>query len=251
MILNLINPTKGEILFNGKKIDSKVLDTFGYLPEEGSLLPEFTVLDICEYYGALKLMNKEEIHESLKKWLNEFGISEYFNMKVNKLSKGNRQKIQFIVSVLHNPDFIILDEPFSGLDPVSVEELEKAIMKLKNEGKTIIFSSHVMNHVENLCDDVLIINHGEALLYGNLKEILADYKIDGKNANSLNDIFIDEPVKFDPDYVLSFGRYSGRKLIDVYKKYPDYVDWMEENIYRKDVRTQIKAMKEELKNGED
>lgn len=192
MILNLINQTKGEILFNGKKIDSKVLDTFGYLPEEGSLLPEFTMLDICEYYGALKLMNKEEIHESLKKWLNEFGISEYFNMKVNKLSKGNRQKIQFIVSVLHNPDFIILDEPFSGLDPVSVEELEKAIMKLKNEGKTIIFSSHVMNHVENLCDDVLIINHGEALLYGNLKEILADYKIDGKNANSLNDIFIDK-----------------------------------------------------------
>ena len=150
------------------------------------------MLDICEYYGALKLMNKEEIHESLKKWLNEFSISEYFNMKVNKLSKGNRQKIQFIVSVLHNPDFIILDEPFSGLDPVSVEELEKAIMKLKNEGKTIIFSSHVMNHVENLCDDVLIINHGEALLYGNLKEILADYKIDGKNANSLNDIFIDK-----------------------------------------------------------
>ena len=182
MILNLMNTTKGEILFNGKKIDSKVLDTFGYLPEEGSLLPEFTVLDICEYYGALKL----------KKWLNEFGISEYFNMKVNKLSKGNRQKIQFIVSVLHNPDFIILDEPFSGLDPVSVEEWEKAIMKLKNEGKTIIFSSHVMNHVENLCDDVLIINHGEALLYGNLKEILADYKIDGKNANSLNDIFIDK-----------------------------------------------------------
>lgn len=192
MILNLISPTSGEILFNGNKIDNKVLDTFGYLPEEGSLLSEFTVLEICEYYGALKLMKKEEIHESLKKWLSEFEISEYFNMKVNKLSKGNRQKIQFIVSVLHNPDFIILDEPFSGLDPVSVEELEKAIMKLKNNGKTIIFSSHVMNHVESLCDDVLMIDHGEALLYGNLKEILSNYKVHGENVNSLNDIFIDK-----------------------------------------------------------
>lgn len=192
MILNLISPTSGEILFNGNKIDNKVLDTFGYLPEEGSLLSEFTVLEICEYYGALKLMKKEEIHESLKKWLSEFEISEYFNMKVNKLSKGNRQKIQFIVSVLHNPDFIILDEPFSGLDPVSVEELEKAIMKLKNDGKTIIFSSHVMNHVESLCDDVLMIDHGEALLYGNLKEILSNYKVHGENVNSLNDIFIDK-----------------------------------------------------------
>ena len=192
MILNLISPTSGEILFNGNKIDNKVLDTFGYLPEEGSLLSEFTVLEICEYYGALKLMKKGEIHESLKKWLSEFEISEYFNMKVNKLSKGNRQKIQFIVSVLHNPDFIILDEPFSGLDPVSVEELEKAIMKLKNNGKTIIFSSHVMNHVESLCDDVLMIDHGEALLYGNLKEILSNYKVHGENVNSLNDIFIDK-----------------------------------------------------------
>lgn len=192
MILNLISPTSGEILFNGNKIDNKVLDTFGYLPEEGSLLSEFTVLEICEYYGALKLMKKGEIHESLKKWLSEFEISEYFNMKVNKLSKGNRQKIQFIVSVLHNPDFIILDEPFSGLDPVSVEELENAIMKLKNNGKTIIFSSHVMNHVESLCDDVLMIDHGEALLYGNLKEILSNYKVHGENVNSLNDIFIDK-----------------------------------------------------------
>lgn len=192
MILNLINPTDGEILFDGNKIDSKVLDTFGYLPEEGSLLPEFTVLEICEYYGALKLMKKEEIHESLKTWLKEFEISEYFNMKVNKLSKGNRQKIQFIVSALHSPNFIILDEPFSGLDPLSVEELEKAIMKLKNAGKTIIFSSHIMYHVERLCDEVLMIDHGEALLYGNLKDILSSYKIRDENVNSLNDIFIDK-----------------------------------------------------------
>ncbi|MBQ9314557.1 MAG: ATP-binding cassette domain-containing protein [Clostridia bacterium] len=192
MILNLIEPTEGTITYNGKKIDEKVLDTFGYLPEEGSILPQFSVIDICEYYGSLKLMNQKETFENLNKWLNEFNIIEHLSTKVKKLSKGNRQKIQFIVSVLHNPNFIILDEPFSGLDPVSVEELERAILKLKSEGKTIIFSSHVMSHVENICDEILMINRGDSLLQGNLKEILSDYTINGNKVESLNDIFIDK-----------------------------------------------------------
>ena len=192
MILNLIEPTKGSITFNGNPIDEKTLDSFGYLPEEGSMMPQFSVIDICEYYGALKLMDKNEVYESLTKWLNEFTISEHLSTKIKKLSKGNRQKIQFIVSVLHDPKFIILDEPFSGLDPVSVEELERAILKLKEKGKTIIFSSHVMSHVENICDEILMIHHGEALLQGNLQEILNSYEIHGNKVNSLNDIFIDK-----------------------------------------------------------
>lgn len=162
------------------------------MPEEGSLLPQLNVLDICEYYGSLKLASKEKILSNLKMWLKEFNIEEYLDIKVKKLSKGNRQKIQFIISVLHDPNFIILDEPFSGLDPVSVEELEKTILKLKSQGKTIIFSSHIMSHVENICDDVLLLNHGKTLLYGNLKEIKENYLIDGKPATSFNDIFIDK-----------------------------------------------------------
>lgn len=192
MILNLIEPTEGCILFNDKKIDENVLDTFGYLPEEGSILPQYSVTDICEYYGALKLMNKDRIYESLINWLEEFNITEHLKTKVKNLSKGNRQKIQFIVSVLHNPNFIILDEPFSGLDPISVEELEKAILKLKSEGKTIIFSSHIMSHVENICDEILMLHKGKILLNGNLKEIINEYKIDGNKVDSLNDIFIDK-----------------------------------------------------------
>ncbi len=192
MILKLIEPTSGEIKYNEKKIDSEILNRFGYLPEEGSLLPEYSVIDICEYYGALKLMSKDEVLSSLSKWLKVFNISEYLNIQVKKLSKGNRQKIQFIISVLHDPDFIILDEPFSGLDPVSVDELEKAILNLKNQGKTIIFSSHIMSHVENICDDILLLNHGKRLIQGNLKEILETYKIDGKDPISLNEIFIDK-----------------------------------------------------------
>lgn len=192
MILNLLKPTSGEITFNGNKIDTNTLNSFGYLPEEGSLLNQFSVIDICEYYGALKLMSKDEVLQSLLPWLDEFGLQSILDMKVKKLSKGNRQKIQFIISVLHNPDFIILDEPFSGLDPVSVEELEKAILKLKADGKTIIFSSHIMEHVENLCDDILLINHGEALLQGKLSDIISNYKIGNEHVSSLNDIFINE-----------------------------------------------------------
>lgn len=193
MILNLIPPTEGEIKYDGSPITQETLNRFGYLPEEGSLLPQFSVLDLCEYYGSLKLMSKDEVLKNLLFWLKEFHLEELLNVKIKKLSKGNRQKIQFIISILHDPDFIILDEPFSGLDPVSVEELEKAILKLKQNGKTIIFSSHIMSHVETLCDDLLLINHGHALLQGSLTDILANYTTSqNKPASSLNEIFIDK-----------------------------------------------------------
>lgn len=192
MILNIIEPTSGEILYDGKKIDSKILDKIGYLPEEGSLIPNYTVLDLCEYYGSLKLLSDEEIKTNLIKWLEEFNILEYMNKKIKDLSKGNKQKIQFIVSVLHNPELLILDEPFSGLDPISVEELKRAILKQKAEGKTIIFSSHQMEHIEMLCEELLIIDKGKSVLQGNLKDIIENYEINGKNGNTLNEIFIDK-----------------------------------------------------------
>jgi ABC-2 type transport system ATP-binding protein len=146
---------------------------------------------LCEYYGALKLMDISEIRGKLISWLEKFDILEYLNKKIKDLSKGNRQKIQFIVSNLHNPEFLILDEPFSGLDPISVEEIKKCILELKEEGKTIIFSSHRMDHVEELCDDLVILDHGKTVLKGNLNNIKDTYKIKGKLNNSLNDIFID------------------------------------------------------------
>ena len=192
MILNILSPDEGEILYNGQKITGEILDKIGYLPEEGSLLPELTVLDLCEYYGALKLLDEDTVRKNLLYWLEEFNILEFLNKKIKDLSKGNRQKIQFIVSVLHDPELLILDEPFSGLDPISVEELKRAILKLKEQGKTIIFSSHRMEHIEMLCQDLVIINKGETLLKGNLKEIIENYEINGKKNNTLNDIFIDK-----------------------------------------------------------
>lgn len=193
MILKIIEPTSGEILYNEKTIKSDTLDKIGYLPEEGSLISTYTVLELCEYYGALKLMKQEDIYKELNKWLKTFNIEDYLNKKIKDLSKGNRQKIQFIISVLHNPDLLILDEPFSGLDPISVEELKSAILKLKEQGKTIIFSSHRMDHIEALCENITIIDKGRCLLQGNLNEIIKNYEIDGEKGNySLNDIFINE-----------------------------------------------------------
>ncbi len=197
MILKIIEPTSGEILYDGQKINQEILDRFGYLPEEGSLIPSYTVLELCEYYGALKLMDISEIRGKLINWLEKFHIEEYLNKKVKDLSKGNRQKIQFIVSNLHDPDFLILDEPFSGLDPISVEEIKKCVVELKNQGKTIIFSSHRMDHVEELCDEIVILNEGKTVLKGNLKEIKENYEINGKKNNNLNDIFIDAVEAFD------------------------------------------------------
>lgn len=185
MILQIIEKSSGEITYNNEKITQDTLNKFGYLPEEGSLIPSYTVLELCEYYGALKLMDQSEIREKLISWLERFNILEYLNKKVKDLSKGNRQKIQFIVSNLHSPDFLILDEPFSGLDPISVEELKKCILELKKEGKTIIFSSHRMDHIEELCDKITILEKGEVVLQGSLKDIKKEH-----NNESLNNIFI-------------------------------------------------------------
>ena len=197
MILNIIKPTKGKILYENKEITSKVLDKIGYLPEEGSLIPNYTVLELCEYYGSLKLMEENEIKNNLLMWLEEFDILEYINKKIKDLSKGNRQKIQFIISVLHNPELLILDEPFSGLDPISTAELKNAILKFKDQNKTIIFSSHIMEQVEAMCEEFLMIDKGNAVIQGNLKEILENYEINGTKGHSLNEIFIDKVGKND------------------------------------------------------
>lgn len=175
MILNILEPDEGEVLYNGEKIDSNISDKIGYLPEVGSLIDSYTVYEQCVYYGKMKSMKTEDIKNNMFELLEKFGIVEYANMKIKELSKGNKQKIQFIISLLHNPDLIILDEPFSGLDPVSVEYFKNIILQLKEQGKTIVFSSHIMSHVEMLCEDVLIINNGKVVLNCNLEEIKQEY----------------------------------------------------------------------------
>lgn len=175
IILNILEATSGTILYNGKNVNSN-MDDIGYLPEEGSLMLNYTVLDQCIYYGTLKGMSENLVEKELLRWLKKFDIVEYMNMKIKDLSKGNRQKIQFIISVLHNPKLLILDEPFSGLDPLSVEQFKDIILELKDMGKIIVFSSHRMEHVEMLCEDIIILEKGNVILNGNLNDIKSSYK---------------------------------------------------------------------------
>lgn len=175
IILGILEADNGQVLINDKKYDIENSNKIGFLPEEGSLSQELTVYEQLCFYGSLKGMSNEEVLESLKKWLVKFDIVEYMNRKIKELSKGNRQRIQFIVSILHEPEIIVLDEPFSGLDPLGVELFKEILLELKREGKAIIFSSHRMEHVELFCDDILLIDKGRALSYGNLNKIKENY----------------------------------------------------------------------------
>ncbi len=176
MIIGLLEPTSGTITLNGKKIDYDVTDKIGFLTEERSLLTKLTVKEQAIYYGTLKGMTKEKILKRLDELLKQFKIEEYKDKKIKELSKGNQQKIQFIVSILNNPELLILDEPFSGLDPFNVELFKKQITKMANDGSIIIFSSHRMEHVELFCKKLLILKDGKDVLSGNLKNIKEEYR---------------------------------------------------------------------------
>lgn len=176
MIINLLDKSDGTILLDGKPIDYSVTDKIGFLTEERSLLLKLTVLEQAIFYGTLKGLDKKCIEERLDVLLERFKISEYKNRKIKELSKGNQQKVQFITAILHEPKLLILDEPFSGLDPINVEEFMKMINELKNKGTSIIFSSHRMEHVELFCDELVILVHGKSVLQGNLKDIKKKYR---------------------------------------------------------------------------
>ena len=181
MIMGLLDKNKGEITLNNKKIDYTQTDKIGFLTEERSLLPSKTVLEQALFYGSLKGMEESKIEKELDKYLKEFKIEEYKNKKIKELSKGNQQKIQFITSILHSPKLLILDEPFSGLDPINVELFKNVILKLKEKNTIIIFSSHRMDHVEYFCDSLIILVKGKPVLEGKLIDIKNSYK--QKNIN--------------------------------------------------------------------
>lgn len=175
MIMGLLEPTKGSITLNGRKIDYKETERIGFLTEERSLLTKLTVKEQIIYYATLKGMREEDIEKALDYWLERFGISEYKTRKIKELSKGNQQKIQFISAIIHEPDLLVLDEPFTGLDPVNVELFMEVIREFKSKGKMIIFSSHRMEHVELFCEKLIILLKGKTVLSGSLKEIKENY----------------------------------------------------------------------------
>ncbi len=193
MITGLLDKTSGKITFNGKKIDYSVTDQIGFLTEERSLLTKLTVLEQAEFYGGLKGMGEKAIIERLDYLLDKLEISEYKNKKIKELSKGNSQKIQFIMSIINSPKLLILDEPFSGLDPINIELFKNLILELKENGTSIIFSSHRMEHVEFFCESLVILVKGKTVLSGNLKEIKDNYR--KKNISIIGDVDTNELKK--------------------------------------------------------
>ncbi len=175
MILGLTPITEGAITYNGKIIDKSLYNRIGYLPEERGLHPKMKVEDELRYLATLKGMKSKDITEAIDYWLNRFNITENREKKIEALSKGNQQKIQLLASMLHKPELLILDEPFSGLDPVNVELLKSAVQDLNDEGTTIIYSSHRMEHVEELCDNVCILNKGELVVSGAIDEVKSNH----------------------------------------------------------------------------
>ncbi|WP_078429025.1 ABC transporter ATP-binding protein [Alkalihalobacterium alkalinitrilicum] len=171
MILSLLEPTSGCITWSNEKINYKTSQLIGYLPEERGLYPKLKVAEQLVYLGRLRGMEKKDILTEMHEWLERFKVPENANKLIEELSKGNQQKIQFIASVIHRPELLILDEPFSGLDPVNVELLKEAVLDLNKSGTTIVFSSHRMEHVEELCEQLCILHHGTPVVEGRLRDV--------------------------------------------------------------------------------
>lgn len=175
-IINRITiPNSGEVLFNGRPITQRDVEKIGYLPEERGLYRKMEVGDQAMYLAQLKGMSEKDARAELKKWFVKFGIHDWWKKKVEELSKGMAQKVQFITTVVHKPSLMILDEPFSGFDPVNAELIRKEILELKEQGATIILSTHNMESVEELCDNIALINKSHLVLSGGVDEIRRQY----------------------------------------------------------------------------
>ncbi|MBP6004485.1 MAG: ATP-binding cassette domain-containing protein [Pyrinomonadaceae bacterium] len=182
MIVGITAPDEGRIELFGERMSSKMQDRIGYLPEERGLYKKMKVVDQLRYFAALKDVSGKDADRRIDRWLERMNLAEWKNKKTTDLSKGMQQKIQFIATVLHDPDLLILDEPFSGLDPVNVEFMIEVLAEFKKKDKTVIFSTHLMETAERLCHDIILINKSRKVIGGSLREVKASY---GKNLIAL------------------------------------------------------------------
>lgn len=178
IINHITAPDSGEVIFQGKPLTAEQVVSIGYLPEERGLYKKMKVGDQALFFARLKGLTGRQAEQELRKWFDRFEITDWWNRKVEELSKGMAQKVQFIVTVLHRPKLLIFDEPFSGFDPINAELLKNEILRLKDEGATVIFSTHNMESVEKLCDNITLINRSHNILSGNVGEIRREM---GKN----------------------------------------------------------------------
>jgi ABC-2 type transport system ATP-binding protein len=171
IILDIIRADSGHATWNGVATADAPRKTWGYLPEERGLYPRMEILEQLSFFGDLYHVGRAEARRRALEWLERFGVPEYASRRAEELSKGNQQKVQFIAAVLHQPQVLLMDEPFSGLDPVNVAILKEAFLEMKRRGATIVFSTHQMDQVEELCESVVLIDHGRVLLTGPIREV--------------------------------------------------------------------------------
>lgn len=177
ILMNVFPANSGEVLIDGKPIDYKKIQ-IGYLPEERGLYPKKIIIDQLSYFAQLKGMTKKDAVVAVDAWLERLGMTEYRNKRLDTLSKGNQQKIQLVTALAHNPDIVILDEPFSGLDPVNAMLLKDVVKEQIAKGRIVLFSSHQMSYIEEFCDSIAIINAGKVALHGDLHDIKRNYPRD-------------------------------------------------------------------------
>jgi ABC-2 type transport system ATP-binding protein len=178
MIMNIIRPDNGRIKILGDGADQGVLNRIGYMPEERGLYRKMTVAKVLAYFAGIKGLSRRELTPRVPQWLERIGLADWADKKVEELSRGMHQKLQFAVTTINEPDLLILDEPFSGLDPVNLDMIKSIILEMKQQGKTIIFSTHVMHEAEKLCDYHLLINQGKLVVDGSLDEIRSRWDSD-------------------------------------------------------------------------
>ncbi len=208
MIVNILAPDSGRIELFGEQMSERLQDRIGYLPEERGLYKKMRVGEQLRYFGELKGLTAREAETQLDRWLARLKLTEWKNNKTDELSKGMQQKIQFITTVMHAPDLLILDEVFSGLDPVNAELLKDVLLELKSERRTIIFSTHMMSQAEELCDDICLINRSRKVLQGSLREVKSSF---GRRAVALR-------------AEGGNGALSDARLVASVKPYGDYVE---------------------------
>ena len=188
MLMDIIKPDSGDVTILGEKLSEASKNRLGYLPEERGLYRKLTVIDSIIYLASLKGMDRRSAEEKADELLNQTGMLPHKRKKIEELSRGMGQIIQFIVTIIHDPELVVLDEPFAGLDPVNTELLKRMLADLRNQGKAVILSTHQMNEVEELCDRILMINDGRAVLYGNLTEIKSKYRSNSVIIDSEGDL---------------------------------------------------------------
>ena len=226
MMMGIFEPDEGEIIWNGHSINPEDRVNFGYLPEERGLYQKQKLKETLQYLGRLRGMSRKELNSEIDKWLERFDFSDSADRKIEELSKGNQQKVQFILALLHQPEFIILDEPFTGLDPINQVLLKDIIQEQRDEGVTFIFSTHQMEQVERLCTNICLINKGRILIEGPLSKVKEKYRKHAVTVKYEGDLNTGDLEHFIPEFQLENGELTGVLKTPT----TDFLDWLNKQV---------------------